>query len=87
MVNYFNEKTHTIGESVYLTDLYKELNDTNGVADVVSVKLTTRTGSQYSSQRIDILKNMSADGRILHVPKDCIVEMKYPNSDIKGTVR
>ena len=87
VVDYFAETSHTIGESLYVTDLYKALNDTNGVMDVVTVRLISKNGSQYSSQTIDILKNMSADGRILHLPPDCILEMKYPNSDIKGTVK
>jgi len=87
VVQAFFDKALAIGESLYITDIYRALNETNGIMDVTNVRIVTKAGAQYSSQSLDILKNMSADGRILYVPKDCILELKYPNSDIQGTVR
>ena len=87
ITDYFDDISHAIGESLYITDIYKELNDTNGVLDVVSVKIVHNDGVNYSSQSFDVLKHMSADGRILHIPPDCIFELKYPNSDIQGAVK
>ena len=34
-----------------------------------------------------INENISADGRILYAPENVVYELKYPNLDIKGTIK
>jgi len=76
-----------IGEPIYISDVYNELKKVTGVLDVSSVKLTNKTTSNYSNVTIDINKNLSPDGSYLVVPKNVIVELKYPAVDVKGKVR
>tara|TARA_A100001515_G_scaffold46950_1_gene36985 strand:+ start:655 stop:2451 length:1797 start_codon:yes stop_codon:yes gene_type:complete len=76
-----------IGEHLYISDIYAELKKVEGVLDVVKVKINNKTGAAYSSTKIDINKNMSPDGNYLIVPKNAILELKYPDTDIKGKVR
>jgi hypothetical protein len=76
-----------IGEPIYISDVYSRLKDVNGVLDVVKVKLVNKTGTSYSGSTIDINKNLSPDGTYLVVPKNAIVEIKYPDTDIKGRIR
>jgi hypothetical protein len=76
-----------IGEPIYISDVYSRLKDVNGVLDVVKVKLVNKTGTSYSGSTIDINKNLSPDGTYLIVPKNAIVEIKYPETDIKGRIR
>ena len=67
--------------------MYKELGKVTGVYEVLSIKLVNKTGSSYSSNTISINNNMSPDGAKLIVPKNAVVEIKYPDTDIKGQVR
>lgn len=76
-----------IGESLSLTDLYKVLRDTDGVVDILNLKIKNKTGSNYSTVYLDIEEQTSFDGRYVFAPKNVIFELKYPNDDIKGSVR
>ena len=55
--------------------------------DVLKVRLLNRTGANYSSATIDINKNLSPDGDMLIIPKNAIVEFKYPNTDFTGKAK
>lgn len=79
--------TMFIGERLYVTDIYAELNNVRGVADTVRAKLISKRGGRYSSSFLNIDKHMSADGRYLSVPDNVILELKYPKIDVKGTVK
>jgi len=76
-----------IGEPIYISDIYKRLKDVEGILDVVKVNLVNKTGINYSGSTIEIQKNLSPDGTYLVVPKNAVVEIKYPETDIKGRVR
>jgi len=76
-----------IGENFYITDVYKTLKDVIGVIDVVDVNVKVKNGGSYSPTTFDIPTNLSADGRAVLMPRNAIYEIKYPNIDIKGTVR
>jgi len=75
-----------IGEAFFITDIYKTINDVDGVVDTKSVKVRQRTGGRYSDLGFNIRENMSADGRYFVVPEDVIVEVKFPLQDIKGVI-
>ena len=76
----------SIGEPFAWTDLYQVLNRTPGVLDTVDVTLTQKFSSNYSSATINFKENMSMDGRTLFVPEDVILELKYFDTDIIGTI-
>ena len=76
-----------IGEPFYLTDVYTLLNDIDGVVDTEDVKVTIKNGLQYSDTRFNLNERMSADGRYIKAPLNVAFEIKYPGTDIKGTVR
>jgi hypothetical protein len=76
-----------IGESIKISDIYNTLNNIAGVLDVLKVRLIKRTGPNYSSSTIDLNKNLSPDGDSLIVPKNAIVEFKFPAVDFIGRAR
>ena len=82
---YFNRKPE-IGEPIFLTDIYSELKKVDGLVDVISVKIVRKVGGRYSDIPIDIQNGISPDGRYIQIPKNVILELKYPNSDIKGVI-
>jgi len=80
-------KTFDIGEPLIISDIVKLINNVPGVVDVIDINIYSPVGGSYSSISFNIEDSISADGRILVVPDDHIIEFKYPSSDIKGTIK
>jgi len=83
---YFS-KVGDIGEPVYISDMYRVLQDVPGIIDVLTVRAVNKSGGIYSSYAYDFDGATSADGRRIDGAKDIIFELKYPDADIKGSVR
>jgi hypothetical protein len=75
-----------LGESIFISDIYKVLNDVPGVTDTKNIEFTNKVGGSYSDVVYDIRSNMSNDGRYLTVPQDSVVEVLLPNTDIVGVI-
>jgi hypothetical protein len=82
----FSDKMY-IGEPLYITRIYDILNNVDGVIDTRKVIIKNKTGSSYSNVSIDMDKMLSKDGTYYKTPDNVILELKYPNLDIKGTVK
>ncbi len=76
-----------IGESITMSDIYTQLKGVPGVLDVINVRLLPKTGINYSGVSIDINKNLSPNGNQLIIPKNAIVEIKFPATDIRGKAK
>tara|TARA_Y100000310_G_C20157069_1_gene567339 strand:- start:40 stop:588 length:549 start_codon:yes stop_codon:yes gene_type:complete len=76
-----------IGEPLYITDIYAKLREVNGLLDVTKVKLINKTAGNYAGTTFDINANMSPDGTYLIAPRNCIFELKFPETDIKGKIK
>ena len=83
--NYFSNQLY-IGEPIYITRLFSILGKVDGVADVKMVTIRQRRGADYSNVNINFDDAMSADGSYLMTPKNAIMELKFPNRDIRGTI-
>ena len=75
-----------IGEALSISDIYKTLNIISSVVDTKSVLIKSVNYSGYSQYVFDIYENLSADETYIDVPQDTILEIKYPDIDLKGTV-
>ena len=76
-----------MGETLYITDIYSLLNKkVKGIVDVKTVKIVPKIAGPYSRVTYDFDAQTSADGRLLAVPDNVCLELKFPTSDIKGTV-
>ena len=76
-----------IGEPIYISDAYRVLQDVPGIIDVMTVNVVNKSGGIYSDYAYDFDGAMSSDGRRIDGEKDVIFELKYPDTDIKGSVR
>ena len=76
----------SLGESIFISDIYKTLNDVPGVTDTTNVKLVNKTGGSYSGIVYDVDANLSNDGRYLRIPADAAAEILLPNTDIVGVI-
>ena len=84
--NMFSQR-QDIGQSIYITKIYDVLNNLDEIVDVTNVKIENQSGGRYSDETLNISEYITADGRILYAPENAIYELKYPNLDIKGTIR
>ena len=75
-----------LGESFFINDVYRILNRLDQVVDVTDVNLRSLRGGIYSDTPFTVNENLSLDGKVLSVPIDHIYEIKFPKSDIRGTV-
>tara|TARA_R100000030_G_scaffold23021_2_gene16542 strand:+ start:486 stop:2294 length:1809 start_codon:yes stop_codon:yes gene_type:complete len=78
-----------VGEPIYINNIFSILNKTEGVVDVKDVKINNKTsndGPNYSTIQIHMDDIISQDATYYRAPKNVIFEIKYPDSDIKGTV-
>jgi len=82
----FNEPKD-IGEPIYITDIYRKLQEVPGIVDVMSVEIVEKSGGVHSPMAYNFYDAMSADGRQISADGDVIFELKYPDIDIKGSVR
>ena len=78
---------YEIGQSIMLTDFYKALQKVDGIVDVEHLEVKSITGAQYSDTSYDFVGNLAATGRSVQIPNNAVVELKFPNVDIKGSVR
>ena len=83
---YFIEVSY-VGEPIYITRIYQRLNDIDGVTSVKDVVLENITGGNYSSSALNFRDALSRDGTFIKMPQNVIAELKYPDLDIKGTVK
>ena len=81
------ERLPEIGEPFWITDVYKVLKEIDGIVDVSNVNIVSKFGNEYSSVNLDVPQNTSSDGRYIEIPRNCIAEIKFPASDIKGVIK
>ena len=84
--DYLNVKFN-IGEAVYISEIYKLLNDVPGVVDTTNVEIINKATSGYSPVEFNVLENMSDDGRFLKIPENSVAEVLLPDVDVTGVVR
>lgn len=84
--DFLNVKAN-FGESIFISDIYKTLNEVPGVTDTVKVEIVNKRGGVYSSLHYDIRDNLSRDGRFVMIPEDAVAEVLLPDQDISGVVK
>ena len=63
------------------------LSETEGVIDIQRLKVENKHSGAYSTFRVDFEKLKSKDGTVIVPPKNAILELKYPDLNIKGVAR
>ena len=76
-----------IGQPILLADVFRELLKVKGILDVQSVQVVPKQGGRYSESNFDFQSNLSADGRMINAAQTTIFEMKFPNTDMEGTIK
>ena len=84
--NFTNQKMF-IAEPFYISSLFTVLNRVRGVIDTKKIKFNVKSGGNYSAVSVNIQDLYSEDGTYLKTPQNCILEIKYPDYDIRGAIR
>ena len=80
-----NEVKPEIGEPFSLSEVFKILKDVEEILDVSDIRITSKSSSSHSDFMYNVDGNMSPEGRMVNIPKNCIWEIKFKN-DITGTI-
>tara|TARA_E500000305_G_scaffold56478_1_gene45113 strand:- start:87 stop:1889 length:1803 start_codon:yes stop_codon:yes gene_type:complete len=75
-----------LSEPLYISEIYNELNKTRGVVDVKDVQIVRKIGAIYSDDGFNLQDNTSADGRYIDPPDNVVMEIRFPDLDVKGTI-
>jgi len=76
-----------MGEPIYITDIYNVLAKTKGVIDIKKVDVFNKYGGSHSTTPLDFEKIRSKDGTFYKTPKNVVMELKFPERDIKGIAK
>lgn len=99
--DYMDVNKHLMGEEIYVGDLQKEIGKIDGVINLISLKVFNETGSDYSkstvSQEVIPVEEEEGGGRyevdleatdgILYNEGDTMMEIKYPEKDIRIRIK
>jgi len=76
-----------IGEPIYITDIQSELAKTRGVIDISKVEIVNKKNGSYSTTPLDLMKIISRDNTYYKTPKNVVLEIKFPELDIRGKAK
>jgi len=80
-------EAYDIGEPISISDVYTALNKVEGVVDTTSVQIVLKSGGLYSASNYNFDAALSPDGRRVLAAPNVVFELKYPNLDIRGSVK
>lgn len=85
--NFFNIDNWNFSQPINLSQLQLEIAKVDGVQSVISLKITNKTAldGSYSAVEYDV-ESATKNGIIYPSVDPSIFEVKYPDSDIKGSV-
>lgn len=78
-----------IGEALQISRVYEALRRVEGLLDVRTIRIVEKNrqnGTQYSDYSFNFEENMTEDEMYLKVPKNVIMELKFPDVDIEGKI-
>ena len=75
-----------MGEPFIINNILVSLRGVQSVLDVTNFGIRLKNGTSYSPTYFDFDAAVSRDGTYIKIPLNAVMELKYPNIDIKGTV-
>jgi len=87
--NYFDVNNYEMNQDIFLGRLQKEILESNGVVNIISIKVYNKVGGQYSNNVISQKIKDKYTGEIeiinntIYSTVDSMFEIKYPERDIR----
>jgi hypothetical protein len=89
VISFFNINDKQMNQDIYITPLIEQINNVEGVVNVLSVVAFNKVGGQYSLNPIEQTINDFRTGQIelinqtIYSTEDSMFEIKFPERDIK----
>ena len=93
LTEYFNINDRQMNEDIFITPLIEEINNVEGVVNVLSIKVFNKVGGQYSVNAVEqSLLNLTTGeisliNQTVYSTEDGMFEIKFPERDIRVTMR
>ena len=99
ITNYFDVKKFSMGQDIYISDLVENINNVGGVLNVINFNISNLVGGQYSVNRspqevvsindeaIPAIYQLNLSDFTIFSDTNSMLELKYPNQDIKVRVK
>lgn len=93
VASYFSVADKKMNEDIFLGDLQNQINDINGVLNIISVTAYNKVGNGYSLNQIEqayadsTTREIQLINNTVYSVEDSMFEIKYPERDIKLTLR
>lgn len=81
---YFDRRKYNFGESINISEILKQLNDSEMIDDVTKIEFYSASGGVYSDVVYDFKKNTTSDERFIKIPENYVFEIKLYASNITG---
>lgn len=91
--DFFNINNLMLGDDIFLGVLANEINQINGVVNVIEIKAYNKVGGDYSLNPIEQSLVDETTGEIelinnsIYAASDAMFEIKYPSKDITVTIK
>ena len=98
--SYMDINTHLMGEEIYIGDLQMELGRLDGVINLINIEIANEIGAGYSQTTVPqetipddensadrYIIDLDATDGILYNDGDTMMEIKYPETDIKVRIK
>ena len=98
--SYMDINTHLMGEEIYIGDLQMELGRLDGVINLINIEIANEIGAGYSQTTVPqetipddensadrYIIDLDATDGILYNDGDTMMEVKYPETDIKVRIK
>lgn len=98
IISYMDVNKHLMGEEIYVGDLQKEIGKLDGIINVISLNIFNETGADYSQTTVSqetivgedvnkVMIDLEATDGILYNDGDTMMEIKFPEKDIKIRIK
>lgn len=93
IINYFNINTRRMNEDIFLAPLVENINNVNGVFNIISMKIFNKVGNEYSSNPVEqsLISNITGEIRpinnTIYSTEDGMFEVLSPQKDIRVFLR
>lgn len=93
VIAYFDVNTESMNQDIFLGDLINQINNVNGVINVLNLIVYNNVGNGYSANQIqqpytnNNTRQIQLINNTIYSIEDSMFEIKYPEKDIRVTLR
>lgn len=94
VTEYFDPAKFNMGDDIYISNLYEQINNVNGVLNVIGIIIENKFGGQYSDDETNFYVTNSSDRKLFELHDQTLMsegnsmfEIRFPERDIRVRVK